>query len=113
MSAAHLNAIVTAVRKHGLPATYTRLDTPVVSGLIQIANISFQERPADSDVPMVQMSMRWLVLASDLTSIGISRPFDGDRIEIPAIDVILTVNRYGPRIADGTVIAYDIEATGR
>ena len=113
MSSAHRNAIVSVIDRHGITATYTRLDNPVKTGTVRIANVNYQERPAaDSDL-MVQLSMRWLILASELTAIGIARPYEGDRIELTDMDLILTVNRYGLRIAHGEVIAFDLEATGR
>lgn len=110
---AHKAAIEATMKRHGLPATYTRLDNPIITGSVRVANISFQERPATEPDAIIQMAMRWLVTYADLQAIGINRPYEGDRIEIPAIGILLTVNRYGPRIADGEVLAYDLEATGR
>ena len=110
---AHRTAIERTISRHGLPATYTRLDVTPITGTVRIANINYQERPASESDFTVQMSMRWVILASDLIALGITRPYEGDRIEIPALEIILTVNRYGPRVVNGEVIAYDLEATGR
>jgi len=110
---AHRNALIHTLDRHGLTATYTRLGNPSLSGSVRIANINFQERPASEPNQVMQMSMRWLVLADELAAIGIARPYEGDRIQIASIDLILTVNRYGLRVANGDVIAFDLEATGR
>lgn len=106
------NAVERTVYKHGVPAVYTHLDNPMVEVHLRAANISFQERLADSDVPMTQLAMRWLILADDLLAAGVERPFDGDRLTIPDPEVILTVNRYGPGIENGKVICWHLEATG-
>ena len=109
----HRDAIKRTIDRHGVLVTYTRLDNPVIEGPVRIANINYQERPATEPDQVVQMSMRWVVLASDLAAIGIARPYEGDRLQFADLDLILTVNRYGPRIAQGEVVAYDLEATGR
>ena len=106
-------AVERAVAKHGVPATYTHLNNPMVEVELRAANLSFQERPADSTVPMTQMAMRWLVLADDLTNAGIDRPFDGDRLAFTEPEMILTISRYGPGIENGKVICWHLEATGR
>lgn len=99
--------------RHGVAAIYTRLDNPVVTGSVRVANVSFQERPASEPDLVVQMSMRWVVLAEDLAAIGLARPYEGDRIQLTSPEIMLTVNRYGFRMANGVCIAYDLEATGR
>jgi hypothetical protein len=110
---AHKNALVHTLSRHGLTATYTRMDNPPITGSVRVANVNYQERPASEPNQIVQMSMRWVVLADDLAAIGIARPYEGDRLAIDSIDLILTVNRYGLRVANGEVIAFDLEATGR
>jgi len=106
-------AVERAVARHGVDVTYTHLDSPMVEVVIKAANVSFQERPADSDVPMTQMAMRWLVLADDLRAVGIERPFEGDRLTLSDPALILTINRYGPGIDKGKIICWHLEATGR
>lgn len=109
----HARATEDVIRRHGVPATYTRLGNPVITFGIKIANVNFQERPADHPDLLVQMSMRWVVLAADLKAGGIARPYEGDRIVLLDTALVLTVNRYGLRVANGEVVAFDLEATGR